>query len=136
MPSYETLFLKVKIPKNLNVDPIIKKFELKIWKVCEHLNAGRPFFLFNQAYFALYLGGTSSLEHTPVPLAAYSLRTVYLCLKYTFVWSEDAQLKCSFTHGILFNKLILTVEVGKNNHIFCLHEIQQFIRQYWLQIGH
>ena len=32
----------------------------------------------NRAYFALYPGGTSSLEQTTVPLAAYSLKTVYL----------------------------------------------------------
>ena len=35
----------------------------------------------NRAYFALYPGGTSSLKQTPVPLAAYSSRTVYVCPK-------------------------------------------------------
>ena len=34
-----------------------------------------------RAYFALNPGGTSSLEQTPVPLAAYSSRTVYKCDK-------------------------------------------------------
>ena len=35
----------------------------------------------NRAYFALYPGGTSSLEQTSVPLAAYTLRTVYLSIE-------------------------------------------------------
>ena len=33
----------------------------------------------NRAYFALYLGGTSSLEQTTVPIAANSSRTVCIC---------------------------------------------------------
>ena len=35
------------------------------------------------SYFALCPGGTSSLEQTPVPLAAHSSRTVCISTKYT-----------------------------------------------------
>ena len=37
----------------------------------------------NRACFAFYPGGTSSLKRTPVPLAAYSSRTVYIFLHIT-----------------------------------------------------
>ena len=55
----------------------------------------------HKAYFALYTGGTSSLEQTPVPLAAYSSRTVYinffLLSKETilFVLLNDYTRQCS-----------------------------------------
>ena len=37
---------------------------------------------YSRAYFALYPGGTSSLEQTTVPQAAHSSRTVYICYSY------------------------------------------------------
>ena len=41
----------------------------------------------NRAHFALYPGGTSSLKQTLVPLAEYSLRTVYICHLFT-IWNS------------------------------------------------
>ena len=36
----------------------------------------------NRAYFNLQPGGNSSLKQTPVPLATYSLRTIYIYKRY------------------------------------------------------
>ena len=47
----------------------------------------------NRAYFTLYPGGTSNLEQTPAPLAAYSSRTVYLFDSPECRYSVDAALK-------------------------------------------
>ena len=60
----------------------------------------------NRAYFALYPGGTSSLKQTPVPLAAYSSRTVYTCIifKLHTIFENKREKKVEKIFESLVNK--------------------------------
>ena len=61
----------------------------------------------NRAYFALYPGGTSSLEQTTVPLAANSLRTVYKCVSEGGVGIKNYQNLRDFIYDCFLRYLVI-----------------------------
>ena len=82
----------------------------------------------NRAYFASYPGGTSSLKQTPVSLAAYSSRTVYI-----YISSKWSGALMSLAGWILFYKLHLAVIRGRNGYMrkICL----DILTRTWLKIS-
>ena len=72
----------------------------------------------NRAYFALYPGGTFSLKQTPVPLAAYSSRTVYISSFYDWdqIFNFDKNDKISFPGYILISLVITSFSYPVGSH--------------------